>query len=107
MFVEFEAEFPELYLKFDLNRYLILDAFLPVFPSKIICIANSHFSDVMVNTTFPVMDETIRVRAMPEFAHQDCAKLRGNGGSHKHSCVVKPLSLLNTDSITTFLSTLF
>ena len=60
----------------------------------------------MVNTTFPVMDETIRFRAMPEFVHQDCVKLRGNGGAHKHNCVVKPLSLLNTGSITTFLSIL-
>ena len=46
-------------IKFDANSHLILDVFPPVFLSKIICIATSHSSDVMVNTTFPVMDEVI------------------------------------------------
>ena len=41
----------------------------------------SHSSGVMVNITFPVMDEVIRVRAMPEFVHQNCVKLIGNGGA--------------------------
>ena len=48
-------------IKSEANSYLILDAFPPVFLSKIICIAISHSSDVMVNTTFPVMNEVIRV----------------------------------------------
>ena len=42
---------------------------------------------------------------MPEFVHQDCVKLIGYGEAHKHSCVLNPLSILNTGSITTFLST--
>ena len=46
-------------IKFDANSQLILDVFLPVFLSKIICIASSRWSGVMVNTTFPVMDEVI------------------------------------------------
>ena len=46
--------------KFEANSHLILDVFPPVFLSKIICIATSHSSGVMVNTTFPVMDEVIR-----------------------------------------------
>ena len=40
---------------------------------------------------------------MPEFVHQDCVKLIGNDGAHKHSCALKPLSILNTGSIKTFL----
>ena len=32
------------------------------------------------------MDEAIHVRAMAEFVHQDCVKLIGYGGAHKHSC---------------------
>ena len=47
-------------IKFEANSHLILDVFPPVFLSKIICIATSHSSGVMVNTTFPVMDEVIR-----------------------------------------------
>ena len=39
-------------IKFDSNSNLILDVFT--------CIATSHSSGVMVNTTFPVMDEVIR-----------------------------------------------
>ena len=46
-------------IKFEANSQLILDVFPPVFLSKIICIATSRSSDVMVNTTFPVMDEVI------------------------------------------------
>ena len=40
---------------------------------------------------------------MSEFVHQDCVKLIGNDGAHKHSCALKPLSILNTGSIKTFL----
>ena len=47
-------------IKFEANSHLILDVFLPVFLLKIICMATSHLSGVMVNTTFPVMDEVIR-----------------------------------------------
>ena len=47
-------------IKFEANSHLILDVFPPVFLSKIICIATSHSSGVMVNTTFPVMDEAIQ-----------------------------------------------
>ena len=46
-------------LKFEANSHLILDVFSAVFFSKIICIATSHSSGVMVNTTFPEMDEAI------------------------------------------------
>ena len=44
----------------DANSHVILNVFPPVFLSKNICIATSHSSGVMVNTTFPVMDEVIR-----------------------------------------------
>ena len=47
-------------IKFEANSHLILDVFPPVFLSKIICIATSRSSGVMVNTTFPVMDKAIR-----------------------------------------------
>ena len=47
-------------IKFEANSHLILDVFPPVFLSKIICIATSHSSGVMVNTTFPVMDKAMR-----------------------------------------------
>ena len=47
-------------IKSEANSYLILDAFPPAFLSKIICIAISHSSGVMVNTTFLVMNEVIR-----------------------------------------------
>ena len=47
-------------IKFDENTHLSLDIFPPVFLSKNICIATSHSNGVMVNTTFPVMDEVIR-----------------------------------------------
>ena len=46
-------------IKFDANSQLILDVFPPLFLSKIICIASSHSSGVMVKTTFPVMDKVI------------------------------------------------
>ena len=46
-------------IKFDANSNLILDVFPPAFLSKIISIATSHSSGVMVNTTFSVMDEAI------------------------------------------------
>ena len=46
-------------IKFEANSHLILDVFPPVFLPKIICIANSHSSGAMVNTTFPVIDEAI------------------------------------------------
>ena len=47
-------------IKFQANSHLILDVFPPVFLSKIICIATSHSSGAMVNTTFSVMDKTMR-----------------------------------------------
>ena len=47
-------------IKFEANSHLILDVFLPVFLLKIICMATSHLSGVMVNTTNSVMDEVIR-----------------------------------------------
>ena len=47
-------------IKFEANSHLILDVFPPVFLLKTICMATSHLSGVMVNTTFPVMDEVIR-----------------------------------------------
>ena len=62
-----------------------LDVFLPVFLSKIIFVTTSHSSGVMVNKTFPIMDEVIHVWAMPEFLNQDCY-----GGAHKHSLIFKP-----------------
>ena len=46
-------------IKFEANIHLILDVFPPVFLSKIICIATSHSSGVMVKTAFSVMDEAI------------------------------------------------
>ena len=46
-------------IKFEANSHLILDVFPPVFLLKTICIATSHLSGVMVNKTFPVMDEVI------------------------------------------------
>ena len=42
--------------KFHSNSHLILDVFLSVFLSKIIRVATSHSSGVMVNTAFFVMD---------------------------------------------------
>ena len=56
----------------------------------------------MFNITFPVMDEVIQVRAMSEFAHQDCVKLIGYDEAPKHNRAIKPLSILNMGSITTF-----
>ena len=44
-------------IKFEANIHLIAT---PVFLSKIICIATSHSSGVMVNTTFPVMNKAMR-----------------------------------------------
>ena len=49
--------------KIDKNKFeanIHLDIFPPVFLSKIICIATSHSSGVMVNTTFPVMNKAMR-----------------------------------------------
>ena len=51
------------------------------------------------------MDEVIWVGVMPVFIHHDCVKLIGNGGAYKLSCALKPLSILNTGSITSFLPT--
>ena len=59
----------------------------------------------MVGTTFPVMDVLIRaVRAKPESVYQNCVKLIGHGGAHKHSCALKSLCIQNTSSITNYLS---
>ena len=60
---------------------------------------------LMFNTNFFVMVEVIQVWVMPEFVHQNCVKLIGSGGAHKHSCALKPLFLLNTGSFITFLPT--
>ena len=46
--------------KFEANSHLILDVFPPAFLLKNICIATSHLSGIIVNTTFPVMDEVIQ-----------------------------------------------
>ena len=46
--------------KFDANSHLILGIFPAVFLLKIMFIATSHSSGVMVNTTFSVMNEVIR-----------------------------------------------
>ena len=59
----------------------------------------------MANSTFPVIDKAIRVWAMPEFVHLDCDTLISSCGAHKHSFALKPLSILNTGPITTFLLT--
>ena len=80
----------------------MLDVFPPVF---LLCIANSHFIGIMVNSMFSVIDEVIRVSAMPEFVHQVCVRLISSGGAHKHSFTLKSLSILNMDPITTFLLT--
>ena len=40
-----------------------------------------------------------------EFVYQDCVKLIGHGGAHKHSCALKCLSIQNICSITNFLPT--
>ena len=65
----------------------------------------SHSSGAMVNATFLLMDELIRVRAMPEFVHQDCVDILINGRSHKHSCTLKPLPILNTGpNVSTYFS---
>ena len=75
-----------------------------MFLSKIIFITTSHSSGVMVNTTFPVMDEVIWLQAMAEFVHQDYVKLIGNGGAHKYSCALRHMPILNMGFITIFLS---
>ena len=62
-------------LKTCANSQLVLDVTLPVFLSRIRCVATSHSSGVMINITFPVMDEMIQVPAMAEFIHQDYATL--------------------------------
>ena len=59
----------------------------------------------MFNTTFPAMDEMIRIRTMPEFIHQDCVELIGCGRAPKHNFTVKPLSILSMGFISTFLPT--
>ena len=43
----------------------------------------------MINTTISVMDEVIRVQAMPEFMHQDFVRLIGNTRAHKHKLCLK------------------
>ena len=68
----------------------MLDVFPSGFLSKIICFATSHSSGVMVDSTFPTMDEVIWVWAVPEFIHQDCVKLTGSGGANKQSIVWTP-----------------
>ena len=50
----------------------------------------------MVNKTFPVMDEVIQVRAMAEFVHQYYVKLISNVEANKHSCALRPMTILNT-----------
>ena len=47
-------------IKFNSNSHLILDVFPPIFLPKIICGITNHSSGVMVNTTFPIMDEVIQ-----------------------------------------------
>ena len=47
------------YLKFDLKSYLLLDISLPIFLSKIIFVATSHFIGEIFNIVFPVMDNVI------------------------------------------------
>ena len=47
-------------IKFEANIHLILDVFPPVFLAKVICIATSHSSGIMVSTTFPVIDKVMR-----------------------------------------------
>ena len=47
----------------------------------------------------------VQVRAMPEFVRQDYVKLIGHCGAHNYTCALKPLAILNTGSVTTFLST--
>ena len=60
----------------------------------------------MFNTTFLVVDKVIQVRTMSEFVpHLDCVKLIDNVETHKHSCALKPLPILNTGLITNFLPT--
>ena len=67
--------------------------------------ANSHSIGVMVNSTFPIMDEVIRVWAMSEFVRQVGVKLISSGGAYKHSFALKPLAILNTGPIIIFLLT--
>ena len=43
------------------------------------------------------------VQAKPELVYQNCVKLIGHGGAHKHSCALKSLFIQNTSSITSFL----
>ena len=57
---------------------------------------SSYSSGVMVNKTFPVMDEVIQVRAMAEFVHQYYVKLISNVEANKHSCALRPMTILNT-----------
>ena len=93
-------------IKFEANIHLILDIFLSAFLSKITCNTTSHSSGLMVKITFPVMDEVNkRVQAKSEFVYQNCVKLIGYGGAHKHSCALKSLPIQNTSSITNFLPT--
>ena len=51
------------------------------------------------------MDEVTRVQVIPEFVHQNCVKLVGNGEACKDSCALKSLSILSAGSIITFLPT--
>ena len=45
------------------------------------------------------------VQAKPEFLYQNCVKLIGHGGDHKHSFALKSLPIRNTCSFTNFLPT--
>ena len=92
-------------VKFEANSHLILDVFLVAFLLKIVFIATSYLSGVIVNTHFPVMDEDSGVQAKFQFVYQNCVKLIGHGGAHKHSCVLKSLFIQNTSSISSFLPT--
>ena len=47
----------------------------------------------------------MRVRGKPEFVYEDCVKLIGHGGVHKHSCALKSRPIRNTCSMTNFLPT--
>ena len=49
--------------------------------------------------------EAHRTGFKPSQNCQNCVKLIGHGGAHKHSCALKSLSIQNTCSITNFLPT--
>ena len=69
--------------------------------SKVVfLIASDWCSSVIVTNVFLHL-----VQAKPEFVYQNCVKLIGHGGAHKHSCALKSLFIQNTSSITNFLPT--